>query len=169
MNSESLNQDKWKALSLGEAATREFLQKKLGCTPDDLTSPLEDVPVICVIQDHLRVPSVFMRGDTRLGPPSFVIFFGATDISLFTRSDIWQPEYGDTAEMRNLGLAVFCAISPEGKINIWRSEQDRRPGNRPYNMSSTVFFKPPDTATANPEAMARWHTLLTQIEQKAHP
>lgn len=168
MNEESLNAPKWKELSLGEVATREFLQTKLGCIPDDLESPIDGSPVICVIEDRLRLPSVFKRGETKLGPPSFVIFFGATDISLFTRPNIWLPEYGDTVEMRNLGQAVFCAITPEGEINIWRSEQDRRPGNRPYNMSSTVFFKPPDSATAHPDSVARWQELLARIGQQAN-
>lgn len=160
MSIESIGEDIWQKLSLSEQPTRAFLQTQLGCTPDDLTSFNEDEPVICVIGDRLRLPSVFKRGDIHLGPPSFVIFFGAKDLALYTRSEGWHPEYGDIAQLKNYGKAVFCAISPAGEINIWRSEAE----NRLYNMAATVFFKPP-SAAADRTSITRWQDLLARVEQ----
>jgi len=116
MNLDSLSEEGWKTLSLGETETRKFLSQNLGCTQVDLSTWQEGEPVICVVEDRLRFKRVFKRGENKFGPPSFVVYFGANNLSILLRDKMtWRPGCGDTAEMSNKGLAALCTISPSGK------------------------------------------------------
>jgi hypothetical protein len=164
MGAESLIPEQPQGPEIGERRTRSFLQEELGCIPHDLTSWPENEPVICVIPDTMRTPEIFKRGETQFGLPHFIIFYGAENPAIFSQSGVRQSS-DDRARLGNKGKAALCSISTTGDINIWRKEGE----NRVYNMPASTIFRPPNIATASPDAVARWEKLLTKIEQQAHP